>query len=113
MPLQITDFTDLARYADGVMGRSDHHAQTVGGIALTLLGAVLWRGDSATLEAFGSSGAAGNVLWVKISGQRYAFSYDHDAGEIVMKKQSTQGQVLHRFSNLTPVQDVQIIFAGL
>jgi len=113
MPLQISDFTDLAAYADGVMGRSGHHAPKVGGVALTLLGAILWRGDSATLEVYGSSGPAGNVLWVKIAGRRYAFSYDHQAEEIIMKEGSTQGPVVGRFSNATPPADIETFFRGL
>jgi hypothetical protein len=95
------------------MGRSAHHAQNVSGVALTLLGAILWRADDASLEAFGSSGPAGNVLWVKIGGKRYAFSYDHNSGEIMMKQGSTQGVVLHRFDNSTPSTAIEAIFRVL
>jgi hypothetical protein len=113
MPIPITDLPNLSRYADGVMERSDDHAEKVGGIALALLGAILWKADAATLEVFGSTGPKGNVLWVEISGQRYAFSYDHAAQEILMKEKSTQGRVLHRFSNATPVEDVEALFRSL
>lgn len=95
------------------MGRSDHHAQDVGGAALAVLGGILWKGDSASIEVFGSSGPAGNVLWVEIGGQRYAFSYDHAAEEIVMKINSTRGAVINRFSNTTPLADIEAVFRKL
>jgi hypothetical protein len=43
MPLTIDDVEQVQLYFSGVIGRSEHHAQTVGGIALALLGAILWR----------------------------------------------------------------------
>ena len=113
MPLPISDFAVLQNYADGVMNRSDHHAKAVGGIALALLGALLWKGDSASLKAYGNAGPMGNVLWVSISGKQYAFSYDHDAGEIIMREGSTRGSEVRRFDNLTPVTDVEAFFRGL
>ena len=42
-----------------------------------------------------------------------AFSDNHQAGTIEMRKGTTQGQVLHSFSNATPVQDVVTIFRAL
>jgi hypothetical protein len=113
MPLQIKDFDDLAVYANGVMERSAHHAQGVGGAALALMGAILWRADTASLEAFGNAGGRGNVLWVEISGNRYAFSYDHDLAEIVMKQGNTRGPVLHRFDNSTSTSSIEALFRTL
>lgn len=54
-----------------------------------------------------------NVLWVKIGGQRYAFSYNHDARTIEMRKGSVQGDVLHSFSNATPLAEVERVFRAL
>lgn len=113
MPLPIANFADLAAYADGVMNRSDHHAQNVGGAALALLGAIMWKGDSASLEVFGSSGPRGNVLWVEISGTRYAFTYDHSAGTIIMREKTTQGREVARFNNATPTGDIERFFRSL
>ena len=43
MPLTVADLDTLEAYLAGLMHRSDHHAQTVGAVALALIGAVLWR----------------------------------------------------------------------
>ena len=111
MPLKITDFEQLRVYADGVMGRSDHHAHNVGGIALSLLGAVLWRAEG--IQVYGNEGGRGNVLWATIGGGRYAFSYDHEDEQILMKDGSTHGSVLHRCDNSTRPQDVEELFRSL
>jgi hypothetical protein len=50
VPLQVADLNMLETYLDGVMNRSGHHPSSVGGIALALLGAVLWKKDDALLE---------------------------------------------------------------
>lgn len=41
MPLTVADLDTLEQYLAGVMNRSGHHAETVGAVALALLGAVL------------------------------------------------------------------------
>lgn len=113
MPLAIDEVNALKSYIEGVMGRADHHAGNVNGIALTLAGAIVWRKDADPIEVMAHDGATKNVLWVKISSQRYAFSYNHQAATIEMRKGTTQGQVMHSFSNATPVQAVVDIFRGL
>jgi len=50
---------------------------------------------------------------VKIAGQRYAFSYNHQLQVIEMRMGSTQGSVLHSFSNSTRIEDVEAIFKAL
>jgi hypothetical protein len=54
-----------------------------------------------------------NVLWVRISGHRYALSYNHTAGTIEVRDGSTQGTVLASFSNATPLADVKRFFESL
>jgi hypothetical protein len=73
--------------------RAGHHANNVDEIALTIAGAVVWREDG-DLKVMTRSGSMKNVLWVEINGQRYALSYDHAAGAIIVKHKSTQGTPL-------------------
>jgi hypothetical protein len=47
MPVAVSDIETLKRYVDGVMRRSEHHAGNVGGAALALAGAIVWRKDDA------------------------------------------------------------------
>jgi hypothetical protein len=96
------------------MGRSKHHAGNVGGAALALVGAIVWRKDDADkIEVFERQGTPGNVLWVKVSGKRYAFSFNHENQTIEMRESSTQGPVLHSFTNSTPTNDIEVIFRAL
>lgn len=114
MPLTVTDVEDLRSYLNGVMDRADHHAGQVNEIALALTGAILWRKeDDQPIRVMAHNGEAKNVLWVHISGSRYAFSYNHASGEIELRKGSIQGSTLHTFSNQTPLSQVRAIFAGL
>ena len=113
MPISISDVDTLKSYIEGVMGRAEHHANNVSAIGLALAGAIVWRKDADAIEVMAQEGDLKNVLWVKISGHRYAFSYNHTAKEIEMRENTTRGAVLHRFSNGTPIHDVERIFRGL
>ena len=113
MPISISDVDTLKSYIEGVMGRAEHHANNVSAIGLALAGAIVWRKDADAIEVMAQEGDLKNVLWVKISGHRYAFSYNHTAKEIEMRENTTRGAVLQRFSNGTPIHDVERIFRGL
>ena len=114
MPLAVTDVDALRDYLKGVLDRADHHADRVNEISLALAGAILWRKDTnKAIEVMVQSGETKNVLWVYISGQRYAFSYNHKAGQIEMRRSTTQGDTLHTFTNATPLSELHGIFAKL
>jgi hypothetical protein len=113
MPAQIQDVDLLQNYIKGVMERADHHAGKVKEIVLALAGAIVWKKDPAPIEVHTKDGEMKNVLWVRINGGRYAFSYNHEASTIEMRQGTTQGQVVASFSNTTPAATVFSIFAGL
>lgn len=113
MTLQVADLETLERYLDGVMNRSGHHATTVGAIALALLGAVLWKKDDAPVEVRTYDGRPANILWVQISGDRYALAYNHHEECIELRDRTQSGAVLHRFTNTTPVTEVWQVFETL
>lgn len=113
MPIQVADLTTLETYLDGVMNRSEHHARTVGAIALALLGAVLWKKDDAAIEVRTYDGQPANILWVQIAGQRYALAYNHREECIELRDRTQSGDVLHRFTNNTPVTEVWQVFENL
>jgi hypothetical protein len=108
MATTVTEIEVLRQYIGGVMARADHHANGVDEVALSLIGAILWRKD-----ADQEIKVLVNVLWVYISGVRYAFSYNHDTGEIEMRDGSTQGPVKYTFSNLIDAASVKGIFETL
>jgi hypothetical protein len=113
MPLTVADLHTLELYLAGIMNRSEHHAETVGAIALALIGAVLWRKDPTPIEVRTYDGAPANVLWVQISGRRYALAYNHHDQCIELRDRTHTGATLFRFDNGTAVTEVYRIFAGL
>lgn len=113
MPRAIPDIQLLRQYINGVMERAAHHADMVSEVALALAGAIIWRKDDADIEVFEREGKMTNVLWVRVGGNRYAFSYNHEAGLIEMRAGSTQGAVLHSFSNSTTNHEIKEIFGKL
>lgn len=114
MALTVTEVEELRAYINGVMNRADHHAGAVNEIALALAGAILWRkNDEEPIRVMVREGKTTNVLWVRIGSKRYAFSYNHDAGQIEMREGSTQGPTLHTFTNSTPLSTVRTIFEHL
>jgi hypothetical protein len=109
----ISDVATLKEYIEAVMARAEHHGPNVGAIALTLAGAIVWRKDPEPIEVHeGRSMTHGTVLWVRIGGQRYAFRYNHETGEIEMRLGSVRGDVLHSFNNETPIREIEQVFRG-
>jgi len=112
--LTVTEVEELRAYVNGVMERADHHADNVHEITLALTGAILWRkDDDEPIRVMAQNGETKNVLWVRIEGERYAFSYNHSARMIEMRRGGTHGETLHTFSNATPLTRVYQIFAAL
>jgi hypothetical protein len=115
MPVKIDDVETLKRYLNGVMVRAEHHAQNVSGVALALVGAIIWRKDSSEIRVRGTTDKdMKNVLQVDIGGEEYSFKYDHeDGGSIELHRGKTGGPLVHRFSNATPLAEVQHVFRDL
>jgi len=113
MPLTVADLDTLEIYLSGVLNRSEHHAETVGAIALALIGAVLWRKDSEPIQVRTYAGETANILWFQVSGNRYALAYNHHEECIELRERTQNGNVLAQFTNETPVTEVQQAFASL
>jgi hypothetical protein len=95
------------------MGRADHHAGQVKGVALALLGGIIWRGDPGSIEIKQYDGELANVLWLTVGGRRYAFAYNHKTAKIEIRDRTQAGQALYSFDNQTPVADVEAAFRAL
>jgi hypothetical protein len=113
MPITANDVEILHQHAEGVMNRADHHAGQVKGIALALLGGIIWRGERGSIEIKQYAGGLANVLWVTIGGRRYAFAYNHETGEIEIRDRTQSGPAVHSFSNSTPAAEVEAVFRAL
>jgi hypothetical protein len=113
MPITANDVDVLHEYAEGVMSRADHHAGQVKGIALSLLGGIIWRGEPGSIAIKQYAGSPANVLWVTINGKRYAFAYNHATGKIEIRDRTQSGTALHSFTDSTPVADVESVFRAL
>lgn len=112
MPQTITGVDILQEYISGVMARAEHHANNVDDICLAIMGAIVWRKDG-DIRVMAREGDMKNVLWVRINGHRYALSYSHNTGAIVVRDGTTQGNALASFTNATPVAEVKRFFGSL
>ena len=114
MPIAINEVEALKEYLNGVMSRAAHHGPGVSAIGLALAGAIIWRKDLEPIQVHeGRTMAHGNVLWVQINGQRYAFRYNHQTEAIEMRRGSVRGEALHCFNDDTPITEVERIFREL
>lgn len=113
MSTPVTDVAVLQKYLEGVLSRATHHAGNISEIALAITGAIVWRKDSNPIRVLERDGEMKNVLWVSITGQRYAFTYDHQTQAILILRGTTQGAVLHSFTNATPLSQLYNIFENL
>lgn len=113
MPIKANDVQTLHDYANGVMGRADHHAGEVKAIALALLGGIIWRAEPGTIEIKQYDGGLANVLWFVVNGRRYAVAYNHQTARIEVRDRTQSGAALQSFDNATPVAEIEIFFSTL
>lgn len=111
--VKVTTLAILRQYAAGVVERAECHGPNVNVIVYTLLGYLIANLAVDRIEVRGSEGAIGNVLWCRYGGQRFAFSYDHkNGGSIVLRRSTTQGPLIGRFTNRSGVDDFKRAFEG-
>jgi hypothetical protein len=114
MPVQVDDVSALQQYLDGVVNRADHHADNVNEVVFPLIGAtVYFKNPKSPNKVLVREAATGNVLWVWFGSSKYAFSYDHKSASIVLKRGSTHGKVIARFTNATGTADIINLFSTL
>ena len=112
MPQTVTSVDLLQQYIRGVMDRAEHHAGRVDEICLSIAGAIVRRKEG-ELEVMARDGKMKNVLWLRVNGQRYAMSYNHNSGLIEVRQGTTRGNVLAAFDNTTSIQSVKDFFGNL
>jgi hypothetical protein len=114
MPLQANDLETLQGFVQGAMARAQLGAQQVRGIALAVLGGIIWRVEPGTIKIQYHEGHLANaLLWSSISEHSYACTYNGDTGELEMRDGGARGPVLHTFTNATPITDVERFFSTL
>jgi len=112
MPQAIASVDVLQQYIQGVMARAEHHANNVDEVALAIAGSVVWRKEG-EIEVMAREGDMKNVLWVRINGNRYVLSYNHEEACIEVRERNTQGRVLASFTNANTAGEVKLFFAAL
>ncbi len=112
MAISVNSIQILQDYLRGVLDRAGHHALNVEGVALTLLGAMIWKSDS-TIEVREYAGTPANMLWFWVNGNRYVLTYNHGTQTIELKDRSNTGVVLHSFDNSTSYQYIIDVFGAL
>jgi Integron cassette protein VCH_CASS1 chain len=99
----------LYEYAIAVMHCNDgSQLGHVKGIALALLGGVIWRSDAGSLKV-----SPPLVLEFEAGGTGYMLTDNAVTGDIELRHRESAGPSLHSFSNDTPVEYVQAVFRGL
>ncbi len=112
MPRAVTDVDVLQEYISGVMERAEDHAKNVNDICLAIAGAIIWRKEG-DIQVYEREGQMTNALWVTISGEEYALSYNHVAEAIEVREGSMRGSVLASFDNSNTATDVRQFFENL
>ena len=114
MPINAHDVEMLHDFAVALMARAGRRTNHVRGIALAMLGGIIWRVDPGSIEIKFQDGGRANVLrWVSVTGYEYACAYNQQADEIEIRDRNGRGSLLHSFSNATPIAEVERIFSTL
>ena len=112
MPLTVDTTAILSQYVNGVMSRSDHHAQNISEVILAIIGAVIWKATS-DVKVRTYNGETANVLWMSIEQKDFAFTYNHQNGVIELRSGNQNGSILATFDNSVSNNQVKQIFLGL
>ncbi len=112
MPRTVSNLELLQEYVRGVLDRAGHHALNVNEVCLAIAGAILWVSEE-DLEVMTRNGEMKNVLWLRVNGQRYAISYNHEDQCIDVREGTTQGRILQHFTNASTSGQVKTFFEGL
>ncbi len=114
MAKEITDIDILQQYLEGVMERSEHHADEVNEIILALIGAVIWKKNSRPIKVKEYAGELANVLWWHSKGgNKYAFRYNHEQKKIELRKDTFKGNLVMAFDNNTEIDEIINLFGTL
>ena len=112
MAISIDLIKTLQIYLTGVMGRADHHAGQVEGVALALLGAVVWR-STGEISVREYAGNPANIIWFFVNDARYALVYNHTSLKIELRERTQSGDTISEFDNSTTYQEIINVFRQL
>ena len=114
MPIHADDIETLHDFTIGFMARGQHEASKVRGIALAILGGIIWRVEPGSIEITPGAGNVGNALrWISVSGREYVCTYSRHTDQLEIRDQNSASAVLHSFTNETPITDIERIFSTL
>ncbi|MEO8065529.1 MAG: hypothetical protein ABI643_01575 [Candidatus Doudnabacteria bacterium] len=112
MSVNVTTLETLKEYFAGVIRRANHHGPNIKAIVFPLIGYLVANVDVGSIRVRSHQGSMCNVLWCKLSGKPYAFSYAHaDGGSIELRLNNLHGPVIARFTNSSSVDDFRRAFA--
>lgn len=112
MPISINSIEILQTYLLGVLNRANHHAGAVEGVALALLGAIIWK-STKEIEVRKYNGKPANMIWFWVEENRYAMSYNHETEKIDLKEKTQNGHLIASFDNNTTYHEVIGVFKEL
>jgi len=113
MAITPQDLEQLQLYASGVMDRADHHAGKVKGVALALLGGIIWRAEPNSIRLRQHSGSMANMLWARFGGKDFVFAYNHAAETIEIRDRTQTGAVLFSFDDSASLSTVHAAIGAL
>jgi hypothetical protein len=112
---KLTNDREIDGFISKVIHEANHHAPSVNAIIKPLSDAVRARLvlGSDTVSVYERNNQLARTCWVVLNGKRYAFSYNYDDLVIDLRERSTQGQVLHKFSNRTSLSTINRVVGQL
>ncbi|MGL5891122.1 MAG: hypothetical protein ACRC3B_14630 [Bacteroidia bacterium] len=111
MAIHIDSINILQLYLRGVLDRADHHAGSVQGVALTLIGAILWKSDN-EIRVREYGGRPANMIWFSVNDTEYMMKYNHN-NETIELHNRNDDRLIFEFDNTTTYEKIISIFQKL
>lgn len=109
MATTISTINILKEYLNGVLERADHHANNVNEIALAIAGGIIWK-SSKDVKVLTRNGEMKNVLWLQTKDRNLCFVFNHISGNIDIRDNGIQGNIIKSFNNSNSIKDVKDFF---
>ena len=114
MSVRLMNVDAVKEYMNGVLARSEHHADSVGKVAPALMGyALAYQDPGIPMRVWGQEGAMKNVLFFQVDNVKYCFTYNHENQSIMLRMDGLQGQDVFEFDNDSEISTIWDVFQAL
>lgn len=114
MPIKIKTIDQFQEYMEGVLYRTDDHAEDIIK-QIYLLGSIIlrFRDLNSDFQVRSQDGETKNIAWLYINKKRYALRFEHKNITVELRENSIKGPLIKVFDKNSSFKDIYDTFKKL